>query len=365
MKRIFIFTDNIFIFGGVERTVSVLSNELCKEYDVTIVSLYKMEEKPKFNIDERIKIITILENGEKIPFTKGLLKLRKKVKEKLKNEKPDVFIVASMRNFLLCTCMKKRCKKFIGWEHSSTFAENKPIKRGIKLGRIVAKYFADKIVVLTNRDLDNYIKTLHVSKEKMFQIYNAIDKKAISDIPYKRDSKKIITVGRICEDKGYDLLVQVAKIVLSKYPDWIWDIYGDTNYEKDKNELIKMVEDSGVKRQLILKGFSKNMYDTYKDYALYVMTSKNEGYPMCTLEAHGSKLPIVSFDCDCGPSEQIIDGVNGYLIPCFDINKMAERINYLIDNPEIRYEMSTKTMLDKEKVSIEFVINKWKELIEE
>jgi glycosyltransferase involved in cell wall biosynthesis len=86
---------------------------------------------------------------------------------------------------------------------------------------------------------------------------------------------------------------------------------------------------------------------------------------MVLIEAHTSKLPIVSFDINCGPDEIITDGKNGYLIEPFDIEKMAQTINHLIENPEIRKNMSANTYLDKEKLSITTIIKQWKSLFDE
>ena len=362
MKKVCIFVDNIYIFGGVERIVCVLSNELCKYYDLTIVSLNKRDEEVKFNLDKRIKIINILNTGEKYSFTKHIFTLRKRVKEGLKDYNPDVFIVAGMRNMMLCTFVKRKAK-LIAWEHSSTFAENKPIKRGMQIGRFLAKHFADKIIVLTQRDLNNYINKLHYSKRKLFQIYNTIDYSIIPNKPYNALSKKIITIGRICEDKGFDMLVEVAQIVLKKNPDWQWHIYGDTDVVKHKTDLVELINGSSVKEQLLLEGFCNNIYDIINDYSFYVMTSRNEGFPMVLIEAHAAKLPIVSFDIDCGPNEIITNEKNGFLVKPFDVQEMTDKIDILIKNQQLRTDMSNNTSYDKEKLQLDTVVKQWRDVI--
>ena len=63
------------------------------------------------------------------------------------------------------------------------------------------------------------------------------------------------------------------------------------------------------------------------------------------------------------PSKIIQDGVNGYLVRCFDIDMMANKINYLIENPNVRIDMSSNTLLDKDKLQLENIIFKWKKII--
>ena len=105
------------------------------------------------------------------------------------------------------------------------------------------------------------------------------------------------------------------------------------------------------------------MNEKYKDYAMFVMTSRYEGFAMVNIEAHFAKLPIVSFNCNCGPDEIIQDGINGYLVDCFDTNQMAEKINYLIENSDVRIQMSQNTSLDKEKLDMKNIIKEWEKIL--
>ena len=110
-------------------------------------------------------------------------------------------------------------------------------------------------------------------------------------------------------------------------------------------------------------GTSNNMNEVYKQHSIYVMTSRYEGFAMVNIEAHYAHLPIVSFNCNCGPDEIIQDGVNGYLINCFDIEEMANKIVYLIEHENARNEMSNKTMLDKEKLKLDNIMKKWEGIL--
>ena len=129
------------------------------------------------------------------------------------------------------------------------------------------------------------------------------------------------------------------------------------------NNIECLIRKKHLENNVILKGRTNKMDDVYSEYSMFVLTSRFEGLGMVNIEAHKAKLPIVSFNCNCGPGEIIQDGINGYLIGCFDIDKMAEKINYLIENSDIRLKMSNNTMLDKEKLMMENVIDKWKEIL--
>ena len=85
---------------------------------------------------------------------------------------------------------------------------------------------------------------------------------------------------------------------------------------------------------------------------------------MVLTEAKKECLPCVSFRCPAGPGEIIQEGVNGYLIDCFNIKAMAEKINQLIENQDIRKKFSDNSMVGTEKFNIDKIGEQWMELIE-
>lgn len=356
MKKITFFIHNIYKMGGTERVVGMIANELCKEYEVEIVSLHKESDNPFYNLDSRIRIIDIL-GKELQPIKLYYPYLMYKVKNALRNYKTDIFICAGIGDVGLTIFMRKKAK-YITWEHFNAL-EGK-IGGVMWLGRILSKKYADKIVVLTKKDEKLYCDKFKVNQEKMVQIYNPMMDYNVIDKEYKINSKKIITVGRFTRQKGFDMLVQVAEKVFEKHKDWEWHIYGDgEEFEK----INKMIVDKNLQNNVKLMGRTDKIMELYNEYSMYVMTSRFEGFPMVNIEAQCAKLPIISFDCNCGPSEIVINNKNGYVVDCFDINQMAEKICYLIEHDGIRKQMSENTMLDKEKLQMGSVIKEWEKLL--
>lgn len=354
MRKITFFIYDMYTCGGIEKVVSLIANGMSEKYEVEIISLYKTEETPYYNLNENIKLTYILEK-ELFPLKLYYPYLMYCTKKKLKNHKTDVFICASMGFVGLNIFMRKRAK-YIAWEHANTSIGAFGDK--LWLGRLIAAKYADKIVVLTKKDMkmniDKY-KTL----DKIVQIYNPIEKVNLSDT-YLYDSKKIVSCGRLQYQKGFDILIEVANKVLKKHTDWEWHIYGDG---PQKEMLENMIKEKGLANNLRLMGRVKSMNEKYKEYAMFVMTSRYEGFAMVNIEAHYAKLPIVSFNCNCGPDEIIQDGINGYLVDCFNTDQMAEKINYLIENPNVRIEMSKNTILDKEKLEMRNIIKEWEKVL--
>lgn len=355
MKKITFFAYNMYQMGGIEKVVTLIANELSKKYDVEIISLYQTAELPFYKLSENIKVYSILKKELK-PIKLYYLYLMYRVRKFLKDYNTDVFICAGTAYVPLNIFLRKRAK-YIAWEHMDS---SKGRVGGIMwLGRRVSAKYADNIVVLTKKDLEQNIRFFN-DEEKLRQIYNPIELMPQQN-DYDSNSKKILTVARIeLDTKGYDMLVSVAHKVFAKHKEWEWHIYGDG---PDFNKLKSLVHKNNLENNLKLMGRTNKMNELYSKYSFFVMTSRHEGFPMVNIEAHYAKLPIISFNCKCGPDEIIQDGVNGFLIECFDTEKMVEKINFLIENPDVRIRMSENTMLDKEKLQMENVIKEWERII--
>lgn len=354
MKKITFFVYDIYQMGGIEKVVTLIANELSAKYEIEIVSLHKKSDSLFYKLNENIKVWNILEK-ELTPIKLYYPYLYLKTKKALKGYKTDIFICAGTAYVPLNIFVRKN-SKYIAWEHMNSAIG----KRGgiMQLGRKVAAKYADDIVVLTKKDMKQNIK-LFGTAAKIHQIYNPIEYLERS-LKYDINSKKIVTAGRIEYTKGFDMLVEIAARVLEKHPDWEWHIYGDG---PDKAKLQKLIDKNNLSQHLKLMGITDKMNKLYNKYSMYVFTSRYEGLGIVNIEAHYAKLPIVSFNCNCGPDEIIQDEVNGYLVDCFDIDKMAEKINYLIENPNVRIKMSENTMLDKEKLQMENVIREWEKIL--
>ncbi len=178
----------------------------------------------------------------------------------------------------------------------------------------------------------------------------------------KCNSKKAITIGRLVEVKGYDILIDIWNIVSKKYPDWILEIYGDG---QERENLQNKIDALKLKEKIILKGFVKNVKKAYLESSIYILTSRSEGMPMVLLEAMSCGLPVVSFDSPTGPKDIIKDGEDGFLIKFGDIEKMAERIEELISNEEKRKQFGINARKNIQRFSPEKIMNRWKNLFEE
>jgi len=202
---------------------------------------------------------------------------------------------------------------------------------------------------------------LHIPEKKITRIYNWIEPKLQEmEHSYNPASKRILSVGRFAPEKGYELLVEVAEKVLPEHPAWEWHIYGDGEKFAEIQELVKQKQ---LEKQLILKGRVQNVNEVFGEYAMFVLTSYREGLPLVLLEAKINKLPMISFDIQTGPNE-IIDIDNGFLIPPYDCDDMAEKVKLLLQDTDLRVEMSNATAKGTEKFSYSEILKQWKDVID-
>lgn len=352
------FSGDITRKGGTERVGTVIANELTKkqDYNISFLSLFEEKEVPSFLIHEKIRRHTLY--SKKVSGAKHLLGYIYKIHKFVVRECIDILIdIDGVLDMYSIPALIGTKTKLISWEQFNYYQN--PYVSYRKYTRRLAARKADAIVVLTQEDKGYYTSNLKI-KNIIKHIYNPI---VMNDnANYDINSKVILSVGRMTEQKGFDYLVDVANIVLTKHPDWKWNLVGEG---EDQEFLENRIRKLKLEDKLILCGQVEHIEQWYEKTGIYVMTSRYEGFGLVLTEAKSYHVPCVSFRCKAGPSEIILDGVNGYLVDCFDIEQMAEKICDLIEDEKLRMEFSNRSLEDTEKYSIENVISEWEKLFKE
>ena len=153
------------------------------------------------------------------------------------------------------------------------------------------------------------------------------------------------------------MLIRAFHKLKDNCPDWDLVILGDG---EEKESLNKLLSDLQINDRVTLPGSVGNMAEWYERSNIFVLSSILEGFPNVLLEAMTYGLPCVSFDCDTGPRDMIIDGVNGILVkPDHGDYGLTNAMNKLISDEELRDKFARNSMLLREKYSVTNIMREW------
>lgn len=174
-------------------------------------------------------------------------------------------------------------------------------------------------------------------------------------------SKTILAVGRLHEQKGFDLLLQAWKPIEKTYSDWSLRIVGEG---PKRAELEAQIESQGLKR-VVLAGTMNDVLSEYAAASLYILSSRYEGLPLSLIEAMWSGLPCIAFDCPHGPAELLADE-RGWLVPEGDIAALTRQLEYLLSHLEEAAERAQKAQTFAHTMySEKNIMPLWQKLIEQ
>lgn len=355
-EKICFFSGDITRCGGTERIAIMLANELIHDpgTEITFLSWSEGSAEPFFPIDPRIRRHKLFPFNIPFRFFYGLAaKILKPFL--IKNNITHLIDIDAILTNVSAQAVAQTDCKLISWEHFH-YHEN----LGCKLrdrGRKLAKDHADAIVTLTEGDRKQYLET--PSSARVVTIPNAIMPPTENETAEMPDGPFILSVGRLCYQKGFDQIPAIAEKIFTQHENWKWVIVGDgPDYKKLKSEIAKR----GLSEKIILAGRQATT-SYYQNAAFTVMPSRFEGFPLVLLESLFLHCPVISFDCKNGPAEVIRDGENGFLVPPGDTETLTEKIRFLMNDDSLRERFSRSARESICTFSPENFFARWRKLL--
>lgn len=355
MKVVFLVND-ISNVGGVERVVATLSDYFEKEYNysVEIISVYKSKRNElSFKFNDNVKITYLSYEESWNGFIYDLKYQYNIFKQILLGIDVDVlFTMYTSVNVIVGLLKNKLGYKVIPCQHGQYYYDSK--------GWNILKRFAypklDTLVSLTERDKEIYTKFV----KDVRVIPNSVPFRR--EYLYNKNNKTILSIGRLSEEKSISYLIDGFSLICSKNPQWKLEIVGEGS---EKEMLQQKVKEYGIQSQVIFTPFTLDVKSKYKEASFTVLTSQSEALPMMLIESKCLGIPSISFDIRTGPQEIIKDKEDGYLVEKNNINQLAEYMNKLINDDELREEMAQKAFDNSYKFDVHYVCGMWRELIED
>ena len=137
---------------------------------------------------------------------------------------------------------------------------------------------------------------------------------------------KVLSVGRFTEQKGFDIAIEVAKVLRDKGVDFRWYLIGYGDNEIQYRNLIRKYKLTDI---FVILGEKKNPYPYIANCDIYVQPSRHEAWGLVVHEARVLHKPILVSKF-AGSDEQIVNGKTGYIVSISEIDKFIERLEKLI-----------------------------------
>lgn len=181
-----------------------------------------------------------------------------------------------------------------------------------------------------------------------------------------KEYKVILAVGKLHEQKGFDLLISAFHRINQYVPGWKLVILGkDMNMGGEQQNLQRQIDELDLNDKVKLPGRAGNISDWYHRSDIFVLSSRYEGFPNVLLEAMANGCSCISYDCDTGPSEIIINEENGILIPSEDIASLADAMERLAKDEKLRARIAANAIRVREDFSEHKIMGMWTQFFEE
>lgn len=395
MKKNIIIRSGSLRMGGLERVlIEVLQTIDKKKYNITLV------------IDDDCGEGNIFEKDipKEIPYyflkSKELIEKTEYYKEKRKNLfcKLMYNLYMNFETFIMCKNMKnllnkldkadllidfdagvskyinklRNINKKVVWIHNSIPKLKKKKSKIERFGKRLENY--DKVVAICDEMKEELGNIYPKIKNKIVRIYNPFDFERVlklsnddSELNFiqKEELKKdyCLAISRLdTVQKDYLTLIRAFKILKSKKIYKKLYVIGDG---PSKEEIQSMIEKYDLKEQIKLIGRFKNPYVWLKYCDFFVHSSKYEGFGLVLVEAAILNKLVISSNCPVGPTEILEQGKSGILFDVGNAEMLAEKLEKVLSNKEVRKKYIENMDKRKYDFSKEKVIKEYEKLIDE
>ncbi len=242
--------------------------------------------------------------------------------------------------------------------HGFYFHDNmSTVKKNIFIGvEKLGGWLSDYIFTQSSEDYKTAIEKKIIDKSKILTIGNGVDVERFdpscfrdgtsvesirSQLGIQKDDVVVTILGRVVREKGYMEWVRAAREITGTYNNVKFLAIGstlETDRDGIKADLDSFISENHLKEKVIFAGSRSDIPELLASTDIFTLPSYREGMPRSLIEAMCMCKPAVATDIR-GCREEVEEGDTGFLVPVADHNALAEKIKYLIDNPDERIRM--------------------------
>ena len=279
---------------------------------------------------------------------------------KFLRENPDGVIIATTWDLGTSFGFLKR---FFKKARLVVIAHGKDVTK-IKKDRMLRQFrrtveVSDLVAAVSQFTGNEMLKRLHTNQpnQKIVVIPNGIDvnfyhrtsnhDNLTQKLGIARQSRIILTLARIVERKGHDIVIRSLPKILKEFPETIYLIAGPVQDQAYHEKIIRLIEELQLRQKVIFVDQvpKEDLSKYYSMSDVYVMVSReipetgdSEGFGITFLEANACECPVIGSDSG-GIPDAIEDGKSGFLVPADNEEVLADRILTLFRKPDLRTEM--------------------------
>lgn len=329
--------------GGAERSLIKLTEMINPIVErITVICFFSADEVLLRELPQGVDIVCLGAASSAAPLAWFQIYFR------LRRLRPDLVIGwSTYANFVtvVVTRLLPKCKVILSERNyvPQMFSRTgtSPLRRYLILRLMRLLYRKADVVTANSRPNVKFLKK-YIGKSPAYRLLpNVIDvmdmdrrADVLPVIPLlkKMESPRILALGRLCSQKGFDILLRAFALVHTTHP-WSLVIVGEGS---EKEALMLEAKALGLDRAVSWVGKVHNPFSYYRWADLVVVPSRYEGFPNVPLEAMASGRAVICSDCKTGPRELVVGGQNGVLVPVDDASALANAILELGTDPEKR-----------------------------
>jgi len=234
--------------------------------------------------------------------------------------------------------------------------ETTPVYIKSRWSKFLVKKILDNadIIITNSKFTSREFLDYGIPKEKIIEIIPAVDYEIFKPLPkcselvekFKiKEKKTILTISRLAERKGHDIVLKAIPLVLKSVPGLRYLIVGDGSY---KTCLMKLCQELKLDNIVTFVGFvpDKDLVKYYNLCDVFVMPNREifnstdsvEGFGITFIEANACNKPVIGGKSG-GAIEAVKDGVTGFLVDSQDEKEVAHKIISLLQNEELAKKM--------------------------
>ncbi|WP_418959645.1 stealth conserved region 3 domain-containing protein [Streptomyces tritici] len=381
MKITFLLTTADAV-GGTERAVFNQAAELAGRHDVRVLSVFRSKPELFFPLDERVRVDYLVDMTGPVQRPTRRTDLADSVYAELSAQPSalvdraweaafnrlsdlelelylqhtDTDILITTTPALMALAVQLSPADVITLHQEHRVSE----LRGTS-GEPLLRYAAqlDALAVLSGRTRDWFAETLGMSAPRIDVVPNALP--AGFRPRSTLETRTVVMAGRLVGEKQIDHAINAWAQVVPYHPDWTLRIFGDGPLS---GALRRQITQLGLHDSVQLNGNSPHLAEEWAKSSISLMTSRNEAFPLVLMEAQAAGVPIVSYDCPNGPSEIIVDGESGILVPPNDVDALAVQLGRLMSDRELRHRMGAAAHASIARFAPDVITARWESIFQ-